>query len=290
MRPGRTRTRTIEDIPRDVKVQAVQYHPPQQWCPCCKKHVEPAVSAAMPGATLGNGVVALTTVMHYGLGLTIEQLREIFASHLRPRHEKLQHGPGTGRCFPPRELLRMHSATAINPSPTPLFAGVSVRRAVPLFRIDAGWLFIIAGLGILAATVLIPAQHDLDLATWQRDRAAAIEKHRLKRLEQYGQYLRAVQGGDESTVLSLAAIGLNKSPQDRIPLNPRPDPSNLSASVFPHLEPAPVELPPKPIVSEQSSILARWTIDEHTRLWLLAAGVLSILIGLLPASTREPIK
>ncbi len=182
----------------------------------------------------------------------------------------------------------MHAAATPIQPPTPLFAGVSVRRAVPLFRIDAGWLFIIAGLSILAATVLIPAQNDLDLATWQRDRAAAIEKHRLKRLEQYGQYLRAVKGGDESVVLSLASIGLNKSPADRVPLNPRTDPSNLSASVFPHLEPAPVELPPKPIVSQRSSILARWTIDEHTRLWLLAAGVLAMLVGLLPSSSRPP--
>ena len=167
-----------------------------------------------------------------------------------------------------------------------LFAGVSVRRAVPLFRLDAGWLFLLVGLAVLAATVLIPAQHDLDLACWQRDRAAAIEKHRLTRLEHYGQYLRAVQGGDESAVLSLAAIELNKSPVDRVPLHPRQDPSNVSAAVFPHLEPAPVELPPRPVVSAQSSILARWTIDEHTRLWLLGAGVLSMLIGLLPPATR----
>lgn len=82
-RPGRRRTRTIEDIPQDLKVEAVEYNLPRQWCPCCRKHVEPGVAAAMPNATLGNGVVALTTVMHYGLGLTIDQTREVFASHLR---------------------------------------------------------------------------------------------------------------------------------------------------------------------------------------------------------------
>ncbi len=77
------RRRTVEDIPPDLKAQAVEYSIPQHWCPCCRKHVEPGVAAAMPNATLGNGVVALTTVMHYGLGLTIDQVREIFASHLR---------------------------------------------------------------------------------------------------------------------------------------------------------------------------------------------------------------
>jgi transposase len=84
-RPNRRRKRTIEDIPPTLRVEAVEYDIPQQWCPCCKKHVEPAIpgGAAMPGATLGNGIVALTTVMHYGLGLTIDQTREVFASHLR---------------------------------------------------------------------------------------------------------------------------------------------------------------------------------------------------------------
>lgn len=82
-RPDRRRKRTVEDIPPNLRTEAVEYNIPQHWCPCCRKHVEPGVPAAMPGATLGNGVVALTTVMHYGLGLTIDQTREVFASHLR---------------------------------------------------------------------------------------------------------------------------------------------------------------------------------------------------------------
>lgn len=82
-RPGRRRKRTVEDVPQDLKVEAVEHDLPRQWCPCCRKHVEPGVAAAMPGATLGNGVVALSAVMHYGLGLTIDQTREVFASHLR---------------------------------------------------------------------------------------------------------------------------------------------------------------------------------------------------------------
>ena len=81
--PKRRRRRTVEDIPPNITTEAVEYNIPRQWCPCCQKHVEPGVAAAMPNATLGNGVVALTTVMHYGLGLTIDQTREIFASHLR---------------------------------------------------------------------------------------------------------------------------------------------------------------------------------------------------------------
>jgi hypothetical protein len=45
--------------------------------------VEPGVAAALPNATIGNGIVALTTVFHYGLGLTIDQTREVLLSPLQ---------------------------------------------------------------------------------------------------------------------------------------------------------------------------------------------------------------
>ena len=79
----KTRKRTVEDIKPDAKSEAVEYTIPQHWCASCKKHVEPGVAAAMPGATIGNGVVALSAVMHYGLGLTLAQVQEIFSSHIR---------------------------------------------------------------------------------------------------------------------------------------------------------------------------------------------------------------
>ena len=77
------RRRTIEDMPAHTKVEAVAYVIPQHWCPCCQKHVEPGVPAALPNATIGNGIVALTCVFHYGLGLTIDQTREVLLSPLQ---------------------------------------------------------------------------------------------------------------------------------------------------------------------------------------------------------------
>jgi hypothetical protein len=45
--------------------------------PPCKKDVEPVVPDAMPGATLGHSVVALTSWFHYGLGITIAPVIDI---------------------------------------------------------------------------------------------------------------------------------------------------------------------------------------------------------------------
>ncbi len=73
VRPARRRRRrVIEDIPQGTKLEAVGLDIPQHWCPHCRKHVEPRVAEAMPNATIGNGLVALSTVFHHGLGLTID--------------------------------------------------------------------------------------------------------------------------------------------------------------------------------------------------------------------------
>lgn len=157
----------------------------------------------------------------------------------------------------------------------------------PLFRLDAGWLFLLAGLAVLAVTVLIPATRDLEEARWQRNRALAIERHREQRLNRYGQYLSALQRGEEDVVLSLMATQLNVSPVGRVPLLDEGDPGRVNASVFPSLEPDPVELPANPEAARKPSILTRLTTNDHHRLWLLAGGVVCVLIGLLPPVMRS---
>jgi transposase len=78
----RARTRIIEDIPQEVTPVVTEHTIHRDYCPNCKKHVEPVVPDAMPNATLGHHVVALSSWFHYGLGVTIGQTRDILASHL----------------------------------------------------------------------------------------------------------------------------------------------------------------------------------------------------------------
>lgn len=78
----RTRTRVIEDIPAEITPVVTEHTIHRDYCPSCKKHVEPVVSDAMPNATLGHHVIALSSWFHYGLGVTIGQVRDILASHL----------------------------------------------------------------------------------------------------------------------------------------------------------------------------------------------------------------
>ena len=81
----RKRTRTIEDIPEEIQPVVTEHTIHRDYCPKCKKHVEPVVPDAMPGATLGHHVIALTSWFHYGLGITIDQVVDILGYHLQTK-------------------------------------------------------------------------------------------------------------------------------------------------------------------------------------------------------------
>ena len=67
------RFRLIEDVP-ETHPEVTQHSIPRHWCPTCRKLVEPPVLDALPGATFGHRLVALTAWLHYGLGTTLSQI------------------------------------------------------------------------------------------------------------------------------------------------------------------------------------------------------------------------
>ena len=77
-----TRTRFTEDIP-DIQPEVTEHVIHRDWCPKCQKRVEPPVSNALPGSTLGNHVLVLSAWLHYGLGNTLAQIVEVFNFHLQ---------------------------------------------------------------------------------------------------------------------------------------------------------------------------------------------------------------
>ena len=77
-----TRTRYTEDIPEAIQPVVTEHIIHRDWCPQCKKKVEPVVSEALPGATLGNRVLVLSAWLHYALGNTLSQVAEVFNFHL----------------------------------------------------------------------------------------------------------------------------------------------------------------------------------------------------------------
>lgn len=81
-RCAETRTRYLEDIPEVQPVVTAQtIH--RDWCPKCRKKVEPRITTALPGSTLGNRLLVLTAWLHYALGNTLAQIVEVFNFHLQ---------------------------------------------------------------------------------------------------------------------------------------------------------------------------------------------------------------
>lgn len=77
------RERIIEDIPETVKVEVVKHVIHRDWCPACRKAVEPVVTDALPKSSIGNGILVMSAWLHYALGSTISQILEVFNFHLR---------------------------------------------------------------------------------------------------------------------------------------------------------------------------------------------------------------
>ncbi|QVL30699.1 IS66 family transposase [Telmatocola sphagniphila] len=82
-RTDRKRLRIIEDIPDDLHAQTTEHTIHRDWCPKCKKQVEPVVPDALPGCQLGHRTTVLSAWLHYGLGTTTSQILEVFNGHLQ---------------------------------------------------------------------------------------------------------------------------------------------------------------------------------------------------------------
>ena len=81
-RCAEARLRYTEDIP-DISPEVTEHTIHRDWCPRCKKKVEPPVVDALPGSQLGNRVLVLSAWLHYALGNTLSQIVEVFNFHLQ---------------------------------------------------------------------------------------------------------------------------------------------------------------------------------------------------------------
>jgi len=81
-RCNRQRKRYVEDIPEGIRTEVTEHTVHRDYCARCKKHVEPVVGEALPNATIGHRLVAMTAWLHYGLGVTLDQIVDILGYHL----------------------------------------------------------------------------------------------------------------------------------------------------------------------------------------------------------------
>jgi len=75
--------RYIEDVLEDVRVEVTRHIIHRDWCPCCRRMVEPVLPDALPKSTIGNGILVLSVWLHFSLGNTISQILAVLNFHLQ---------------------------------------------------------------------------------------------------------------------------------------------------------------------------------------------------------------
>lgn len=146
----------------------------------------------------------------------------------------------------------------------------------PLFRLDPGWPFVLAGLALLVAGILIPAQRELHELRGQQQVAEATEARVYARLEAYDRFLTDLRAGDPDLVRRLAIANLNMVPKGEQSLLLTPGLNQTVAQWIDESVP-PVTLTPEPY---PDTLLGRLAVGPN-RLWMLAASVFLLFIGLL---------
>ena len=96
-----TRKRYTEEIP-DMQPEFTELTIHRDWCLRCRKKVDPPVTDALPGSTLGLRELVLSAWLHYALGHPLSQIFEVFNFHLQL---KISEGGLVQICYRLQELL-----------------------------------------------------------------------------------------------------------------------------------------------------------------------------------------
>ncbi len=150
-----------------------------------------------------------------------------------------------------------------------------------LRRVDAGWLFLLAGAALVSAMVLIGPADDLVQLQSRRDGLAALESDAVSQLQGYETFLEALDEADPMLVRRLAAAQLNLIPENVRPIG------LIGVELDAHVDDWIHETLPPPTIVEPPTVKDSWLrrlSNGPTRLWTMLAGILLIFIGLLPQS------
>jgi hypothetical protein len=146
----------------------------------------------------------------------------------------------------------------------------------PLFQFDPGWLFILAGLAVCAAGVLLPAQSDLEALQRQFHQLQSEENRAYARLKAHADFMDQVDRADPALVRRLAAAQLNMVPEGDTPVLLA---ASSSSPVTSWIENT-IELDIRPPKPAPVSTLGRWA-NGPQRLWFFGAGIMSVFVGLI---------
>ena len=161
------------------------------------------------------------------------------------------------------------------------------RRYLPwwekLAEATPGWLFAVAGLALIALTMLTPAWMDLERLRWQRDVMAEQVEALGKQQDRHAAFLEAIDRHDPVVLEHLAYTQLRYKPSGvEILETAGPDSASISAWLS---EPMPQVGRDLPEYCPPDTRLTRLTTGPK-RLGLLAVGVICLAVSFWPKSAE----
>jgi len=146
----------------------------------------------------------------------------------------------------------------------------------------ARWCCFIAGLALLVSAFVLPVREDLRVMRHQRELALIAEQEHAARNARYEQMIEALERAEPDTILRLAHSNLGLIPVGSESLVPAGGPRD--PMLFELLEPESID---RPAYAPARSRLEGLVLDRRTRLWVVAAGAVLTLMGLLPMAQRQ---
>ncbi len=150
------------------------------------------------------------------------------------------------------------------------------RITQPLFRIDPGWLFLVAGLLLIGASVLVPQEARLHDLRQQLGILERLEDFGERRAQAYAKFIDQVEAGDPSVIRRLAAAQL-RIVDDGFERLAEADSARAPVSEWID---ASVPIPPVEAMAPTDTLLHRWTKGRH-QFWLGGLGAFSAFVGLI---------
>jgi|TARA_Y100000031_G_C8013428_1_gene289160 hypothetical protein len=148
-------------------------------------------------------------------------------------------------------------------------------------KIDFGWIYLLCGLALTGAAIVLPAHNDLEEIISKKATIVDNLKELSHRVDVHKMFLKDVQDGNPEILKRLVEMQLNQSPSGTTVVI---DKSSLRTPLA-WVEQRAKRTRVVPMEIEHASILARFATGQG-RLWLLAVGAFSIFVGLISGQTR----
>lgn len=144
----------------------------------------------------------------------------------------------------------------------------------PLARLSPGWPFLLAGLAVVAAVMLVPAWRDVQNVRLERDDLQSVVQYEARRVAATESMLASLESGDPALRRRLVGWQLNLLPKGNVAIGRDVHAGGVLGWIDATVEPV-VASSPTAVVSRLESI-----VSGPARLWMLSAGVLLVFVGL----------